>query len=166
MGKDDGESDIKLKFDKLNNRNFPIWAKKMRHTLGKARMWDGVIATDDPLALAAEIAAKPDGPLARRNANAYHAIVFYVTDEVYPLVAAIDSAYVAWTELRNMFESVSTPRQLDLSQQLHSIRQLPGEGIASFFERVRALYNDYCAAGAIMPPHMYAHATLLGLRPE
>ena len=101
-----GKSSVKLKFDKLNNDNYGMWSKLAMHALKQARCWYGVIETDDPVQLAADIAADRDGELARRNETAYSAILTHVTAEVFPIVESTESAYVAWTELQNMFGAV------------------------------------------------------------
>lgn len=86
-------------------------------------------------------------PWTRNDNKAMKLLVDGVKDHIVPIISKLDTAYLMFSTLENMFEINNTSRILALKQQLHHIKMNQSETITSYFMRITELRNQLSTIG-------------------
>lgn len=83
----------------------------------------------------------------RNNNKAMKLLVDGVKDHIVPIISKLDTTYLMFSTLENMFEINNTSRVFALKQQLHHIKMNQSETITSYFMRITELRNQLSTIG-------------------
>ena len=101
-----------------------------------------------------------------KSARAKGIVLLTLSDYWATEVSAVGCAGDILRRMRREWVSTIVPRQLALSQQLNQTKQLPGERIAQYLARGRALLQLLEAIDAGLPSAAFTALMLNGLREE
>lgn len=149
------DTETKLRFQQLNENNYPIWSKRMRGHLvlkGWAANIDGAAATR------ASAAAQEND-----DAKVLAEIQAYVDDAHLRLIFKCKRAYDAWETLCHAYEEKSKAHKLQLRRALYGISMRHDETVAAYVGRGKTIMDDLQAADVGITEDEVCMALLSGL---
>lgn len=143
-----------VKIAPLDQDNYATWAKQMKFLLVSKGFWSAV--------------RPPAGAAVPADVNdkAVALIGLHVADHHLDMVDNSVSAEACWTSLENLYRARSNARQLQLRQELNSIKKGAGESVSVYVGRARQLWRDLTACGVTMTEHEVTQCLLAGLPSE
>jgi hypothetical protein len=142
---------IKISIEVLDTDNYAVWAPQMQLLLMHKSLWKGMT---DPT---------PDED---RSDKAKGLIGMYVQRQHLGAILAAANAKVAWDQLKDVYQSKSAPRKLQLRRELNSLKQQQGEPVATYVGRARDISRDFAATGSAVPDEDLAMILVAGLVEE
>jgi hypothetical protein len=112
----------KISIEVLDADNYDVWAPQMQLLLMHKSLWKGVT---DPT-------ADED-----RSDKAKSLIGMYVQRQHLGAILAAANAKVAWDQLKDVYQSKSAPRKLQLRRELNSLKMQQEEPVATYVGRAR-----------------------------
>jgi hypothetical protein len=140
----------KIRIEPLTVSNYPTWSVRMKMLFVFKDLWEGIEPGTDV-----------------KNSELAKALIGLNTSPEYALtVEDQPDAKTAWEYFKNLFMGKSNARILQLKKDLSSLRQKPGELVATYASRARDLYSVLKALGESVKDDELAFNVLNGLRAE
>ena len=140
----------KIRIEPLTVSNYPTWSVRMKMLLVFKDLWEGIEPGTD----------KKKSELAKALIGLNVSPEYALTVEDQP------DAKTAWEYFRNLFKGKSNARILQLKRDLSSLRQKPGELVATYASRARDVFSELKASGESVKDDELAFNVLNGLRGE
>ena len=140
----------KIRIEPLTVSNYALWSARIKQLLIYKDCWVGV----DP------------GTTDRKNDLAKALIGLYVSPEYVQTVEDLGSAKEVWDYFKELFKGKSHARVAQLRLDFASIRQKPGEVVATYASRARDIYSDLKIMGETPGENELVYNLVNGLRPE
>jgi hypothetical protein len=139
---------LKMSIEVLDTDNYAVWAPQMQLLLMLQGLWKGV---QDPSA-DQDLSDKAKG-----------LIGIYVQRQHLGAILAAANAKVAWDQLKDVYQSKSASRKLQLKRELNSLKQEQGEPVAKYVGRARDLARDLAGTGSAVADEDLAMILVAGL---
>src|SRR6476469_8289212 len=140
----------KIRIEPLTVSNYPTWSVRMKMLLVFKDLWEGIEPGTD----------KKKSELAKALIGLNVSPEYALTVEDQP------DAKTAWEYFKNLFKGKSNARILQLKRDLSSLRQKPGELVATYASRARDVFSELKALGESVKDDELAFNVLNGLRAE
>jgi hypothetical protein len=140
---------IHVKIEVLDTDKYAVWAPQMQLLLMHKGYWKGVT---DPAA-DADLSDKAKG-----------LIGMHVQKQHLGAILAAANAKVAWDQLKDVYQSKSAPRKLQLRRQLNALKQEQNEPVATYVGRARDLARDLRGTGSAVDDEDLAVILVVGLK--
>ena len=140
----------KIRIEPLTVSNYATWSVRMKMLLVFKDLWKGIEPGTD----------------AQKSELAKALIGLNVSPEYALTVEDQPDAKTAWEYFKNLFKGKSNARILQLRRDLSSLRQKPGEVVATYASRARDVFSELKALGESVKDDELAFNVLNGLRGE
>ena len=140
----------KIRIEPLTVSNYPTWSVRMKMLLVFKDLWEGIEPGTD----------------VKKSELAKALIGLNVSPEYALTVEDQPDAKTAWEYFKNLFKGKSNARILQLKRDLSSLRQKPGELVATYASRARDVFSELKALGESVKDDELAFNVLNGLRAE
>jgi hypothetical protein len=138
----------KIRIEPLTVSNYPTWSVRMKMLLVFKDLWEGIEPGTD----------------VKKSELAKALIGLNVSPEYALTVEDQPDAKTAWEYFKNLFKGKSNARIPQLKRDLSSLRQKPGELVATYASRARDVFSELKALGESVKDDELAFNVLNGLR--
>jgi len=136
--------------DKLKGMaNYYVWALKMRAILRAENQWSVTAEEQNHTAFPVNIDGElhTEAQLRRKKILACRLIILSVSDDLVDLIAEYSDPALAWTALKNQFQSGDQSQILTLMSQLQSLKMNEGGSVEEYIKKARELKNKLSDMG-------------------
>jgi hypothetical protein len=140
---------LQISIEVLDTDNYAVWAAQMQLLLMHKGLWKGV---QDPSA-DQDLSDKAKGLIG----------MYVQRQHKLGAILAAANAKVAWDQLKDVYQSKSAPRKLQLRRELNFLKQEQGEPVAKYVGRARNLARDLAGAGSAVADEDLAMILVAGL---
>src|SRR6476469_8323666 len=123
--------DFKVSIDKLRIGHYHPWSFRVQRVLMAKGLWEAVLSSGDD----------------STDARSLDLLIHHLHDRDLSLAMNCTTGKQLWDKLRNQYANNSPAAQLNMRQQLFSMKQLKNEGAQEWGNRITEQYNKHQAAG-------------------
>lgn len=154
-----------MSIEPLNDKNYRLWNRKVQAFLTREGTWTAI---DGPVqvAMASPSADVRTPAVIHTDALAKSALILNVNESQQYLIKDEDTAFQAWTRIKDTFESKVKARKIMLQRDFTNLKQESSERVDDFVARAQRLRDDLRIVGETVSEEQLLTKLMAGLRNE